>query len=355
MRTLTPPGAAGVSVLQVGPQQRAAVLACLRFRAVDSGAPRGPIARAWLLVDGVAIDDVLVVDRGAGLELHTHGSPALQRLLRARFGVRDACADAAAEAPAVALLREALSPQQLALALEQQRCDWASSMSAAMALQADARAELLAAALVRSRVAMAHVEVPRLVLAGQQNAGKSTLFNRLLFRERAVAGPLPGLTRDAVRERTALAGFPYELTDIAGEGHAADAIDVRAIEAGRELQRGAIVVLVVDASRGPCDGDRAMCTAGTLVVANKADLPRAAWPDGFPRHLEIAAEFATAGSLRDAFGQLLLRHRALPAAGPVGGFAALSPLQLAQLQASANGFLAPGRAASICAADRPPA
>ncbi|MCU0864768.1 MAG: 50S ribosome-binding GTPase [Planctomycetes bacterium] len=304
-------------------------------------------------MDGVATDDILVVDRGAGMELHTHGSPALQGLLTARFGIRDPRTGAAAEPPAAALLREALSPQQLALALEQQRYDWASCMSAALALPADARAELLAAALLRSRVAMAHVEVPRVVLAGQQNAGKSTLFNRLLFRERSVVGPLPGLTRDAVRERTALAGFPYELIDIAGEGHAVDSIDVQAIEAGRELQRGAIVVLVVDASRGPGDVDRAMCTADTLVVASKSDLPRAAWPDGFPRHLEIAAEFATAGSLRDALGQLLQRRRALPGAGPVGGFAALTPSQLAQLQAAADGTSDPGRAASICAADRP--
>ena len=61
------------------------------------------------------------------------------------------------------------------------------------------------------------LRAPRVVLAGAVNAGKSTLFNALLGRERATVSDEPGTTRDALVETIELDGFTVELVDVAGE------------------------------------------------------------------------------------------------------------------------------------------
>jgi hypothetical protein len=55
-----------------------------------------------------------------------------------------------------------------------------------------------------------------IALIGPPNAGKSSLFNRLLERERAIVTPVPGTTRDTVEESVALGGIPLRLIDTAG-------------------------------------------------------------------------------------------------------------------------------------------
>jgi tRNA modification GTPase len=55
-----------------------------------------------------------------------------------------------------------------------------------------------------------------IALIGPPNAGKSSLFNRLLERERAIVTPLPGTTRDTVEEALSLGGIPLRLIDTAG-------------------------------------------------------------------------------------------------------------------------------------------
>jgi tRNA modification GTPase len=55
-----------------------------------------------------------------------------------------------------------------------------------------------------------------LAIVGRPNAGKSSLFNRLVQRERAIVTATPGTTRDLVTERISLDGIPLELMDTAG-------------------------------------------------------------------------------------------------------------------------------------------
>ncbi len=55
-----------------------------------------------------------------------------------------------------------------------------------------------------------------LAIVGRPNAGKSSLFNRIVQRERAIVTAAPGTTRDLVTERVSLGGIPVELVDTAG-------------------------------------------------------------------------------------------------------------------------------------------
>jgi GTP-binding protein len=58
--------------------------------------------------------------------------------------------------------------------------------------------------------------LPIVVLAGRPNVGKSTLFNRLLHRRRAITDPSPGVTRDPVEAEALIAGRPLRLIDTGG-------------------------------------------------------------------------------------------------------------------------------------------
>ena len=308
-----------------------AVWSCLVNRA-GQPLPEEPVPTprlAALVLDGQVVDEVLVVDRGSGeLEMHLHGAPAVLAALRAKFSFGP---DGQRAEPAEHLLREALSPEQLELALEQCRQPFLRFLARLEEMPAVERGAAVGAATRRSAVAMAHVSPARVVLVGAQNAGKSTLFNHLLFRERVLTGPMPGLTRDPIAEVATLCGYPYELVDTAGEGPAEAAVDVAAIAAGRSRRAGAMALLVVDQSRGPTHVDRELFELlgpGTLVVANKSDLPGIAWPGDFPCRARLSGTTNDSPGIRRAVGELLREARGLPAAGPVGGPAALDQHQL---------------------------
>jgi len=329
MKLLTPPGVAGVAVVSARGDERGALLACLRTPSGAAFTPGAAPRRAVLLLDGEVVDDVLVLARGEALELHTHGSPAVLDQLDRRFGLQIE----PPRSPAERLLREALSVAQFELAAEQLGFDFDAELQALRDLPQPARAAGLAAALARSRHAMAMVEPQRVVLVGRQNAGKSSLFNRLLFRERALTGATPGLTRDPVVERTVLAGYPYELVDTAGEGEVACELDRVAIDAGRAARGGALLLLVVDGSAAPTAVDRELAREAALIVTTRGDLPTPRWPDDLPPAEPVCAVRGDAAGIRDRIGARLRSLRGLPVAGPVGGFAALDAWQRRTLRA----------------------
>ncbi len=330
LRVLTPRGIGGVSVVAIEGADRLDRAAGLLRRRGDD-APMRPSARptlARLCVDGEVLDEVLVFDRPdrQRVELHLHGSEAVLGALPLMPREGSSAADR--------LLRSALGDAQLALALEQRAHPW-SEFVAGLADAPDAeRAAAIDAARARSRVAVALARPCRVVLCGAQNAGKSTLMNRLLFQDRVLTGDTPGLTRDPVRELTVLDGYPYDVVDTAGEGDVDDEIDRAALARARALRAGdAVRILVVDGSHAVPAAARALHNARTLVVRNKQDLGLAAnWPTEFVDALTLScADPADAPSVREAVGAALRALRGLPPAGPVGGSAALDDDELAML------------------------
>lgn len=116
------------------------------------------------------------------------------------------------------------------------------------------------------------------VLAGQVNAGKSSLMNGILGRERAIVTDIPGTTRDYLEEAVSLDGLPVRLVDTAGLRETADKVEQVGVLRSRELlDQADVILLVVDRTRGMTDEDvRLLKQYGPdklLVVENKADLP----------------------------------------------------------------------------------
>jgi tRNA modification GTPase len=114
-----------------------------------------------------------------------------------------------------------------------------------------------------------------LAIVGRPNVGKSSLFNRLVERERAIVTATPGTTRDLVSETVALGGIPIQLVDTAGIRQALDEAESIGIRKSMEALADADLVLVVlDASR-PDEGAELLRHAEgrpAIVVGNKCDL-----------------------------------------------------------------------------------
>jgi tRNA modification GTPase len=116
-----------------------------------------------------------------------------------------------------------------------------------------------------------------LAIVGRPNVGKSSLFNRLVERERAIVTATPGTTRDLVTETVAIGGIPVKLVDTAGIRQALDEAESIGIRKSMEALADADLVLVVlDASQAQSSEDDELLrlTAGrpTIVVGNKWDL-----------------------------------------------------------------------------------
>src|SRR4030088_1874088 len=89
-----------------------------------------------------------------------------------------------------------------------------------------------------------------LAIVGRPNVGKSSLFNRLVERERAIVTATPGTTRALVSETVALGGIPVKLVDTAGIRPSEDEAESIGIRKSREALADADLVLVVlDASQ----------------------------------------------------------------------------------------------------------
>jgi tRNA modification GTPase len=128
----------------------------------------------------------------------------------------------------------------------------------------------LAATYAAARVARDGLTV---ALVGPVNVGKSSLFNALIGRERALVDSAPGTTRDYVEASCEWDGYAVTLIDTAGERDATDEVERRGIALGHARAAAADLVVLVD------DGASLAAAPHALRVRSKADLGGDVPPD----------------------------------------------------------------------------
>jgi GTP-binding protein len=136
---------------------------------------------------------------------------------------------------------------------------------------------------------------PIVAIVGRPNVGKSTLFNRMAGKKRAVTEALPGVTRDRIYESVVHEGRPFLVVDTGGfqqapESGIAGDVQRQALIAVEEAD---IVVIMMDAECGPVPSDSELISPlrrynkKLIYVVNKIDGPR--------REKKLLVDFYTLG------------------------------------------------------------
>ena len=180
--------------------------------------------------------------------------------------------------------------------------------------------------LVRLQQSFTHGRLTRdgfsLAIVGRPNAGKSSLFNALLHRERAIVTSVPGTTRDLISERLTLRGIPVELIDTAGLRGQVDLPDLKVSEPaiseaenlGIAKSREAIadadcVLLVLDATKPVHQDDldilRSNHRRPLLVLLNKYDLVQVTFSAHEEKDLDVVRVPASISELDNLVAILL--------------------------------------------------
>ena len=150
------------------------------------------------------------------------------------------------------------------------------------------------------------VKIPVVSIIGRPNVGKSTLFNRLIGKRRAITDPTPGVTRDPIPERWLLGNHPVTLIDSGGVKVDRDSMDD--LVAKKSLGLLAIsdaIVFMMDCTEVTAE-DRELLeylrpyTDKIVLVVNKIDDPKREdllweyYEYGYQRILGISAEIGRA-------------------------------------------------------------
>jgi tRNA modification GTPase len=328
----TPAGRGGIGVLRVsGPDARAIVERVLRF---PDGSPAWKPWSATLAslpdAEGHAVDQVVTTYFAAPrsytaedvVEIACHGSPvvlryALERLCQAgarlaepgEFTLR-AYINGRIDLPQAEAIRDLIDATTLyqariaaqqaegsvsrrlkpvkeqlleLIALLEAGIDFAEDdISVAPTEEILRRLEPIAASIAALAASFAYGKLVHegftLAIVGRPNVGKSSLFNRLLERDRAIVTEIPGTTRDVVSETASLGGIPVKMLDTAGIRLGQDKVESLGIERSYQALADADVTLVVvDGSQSLSIDDealidRARAAGKALVASNKSDL-----------------------------------------------------------------------------------
>ena len=126
----------------------------------------------------------------------------------------------------------------------------------------------------------------RTVIVGKPNAGKSSLMNVLVGRERAIVTNTPGTTRDVLEEQINLDGITLNIADTAGIRKTEDMIEKIGVEKAKDyLAKADLIIYVVDASVGLDKNDKEILelleNQKVLILLNKADLAQIVTEEDF--------------------------------------------------------------------------
>jgi len=156
-----------------------------------------------------------------------------------------------------------------------------------------------------------------LAIVGRPNVGKSSLFNRLVERERAIVTATPGTTRDLVTERISIGGIPIELVDTAGLREGREEAEQLGIARSREaLADAALVLVVLDATQSLNEEEHRLLAAVegrlAILVVNKSDLLESSCGKSEDAESDLPAVCAGMSAL---IGRIALRTSALTGEG----------------------------------------
>jgi tRNA modification GTPase len=148
----------------------------------------------------------------------------------------------------------------------------------------------------------------KVTIAGRPNVGKSSLFNSLLRRERAIVTSVPGTTRDTLSEKISIRGIPVSLTDTAGVRRTPDTVESIGVDRARQAIVDAdLVLLLFDGSVDPTDEDLDLFSqtqeSRYLLVVNKSDLSEFEC-DRLARHVGPVSAIAVSALRGDGMDQL---------------------------------------------------
>ena len=362
----TAPGRGGIGVVRVSGKN---LMPLARAILGKAPAARRAIRAAFHDARGAAIDDGLALYFPAPhsytgeevLELQGHGGPVVMQMLLKRcldlgarlaepgeFTRRAFLNDKLdlAQAESVADLIEAATDSAVRCALRSLRGEFSAAVEELLRQlielrmlveatldfpeeeldpldRADAKgrhARLLHAvgtALAKSRQGSLLRTGLQVVLAGQPNVGKSSLLNRLAGEELALVTPIPGTTRDSVRQAIQIDGVPLNIVDTAGLRDTQDEVERLGVaRTWSEIGKADVVLLLVDARTGVTRQDLELVAriprgAKRVFVHNKIDLAGAEEP----RVQRGEASISLYLSAKTGAGMDLLRAELLGIAG----------------------------------------
>lgn len=369
----TPRGRGAIGIVRLSGPEALAVARCFAPRLPAEPVPRHAYWTPLVSRDGRPVDEGLALYFAPGgsttgeavVELHSHGSPRVQDLL-----LEDLVADGRArlarpgEFTERAFLHGRIDLERAEAVADLIAAEGAAAVRAAAAqlggalgeavravggplsdLQADLEALLnfpeeaaeveagIGERLVQSRVQLGRLRATArtgrllrrgasVVLAGPVNAGKSSLFNRLVGEERALVDHEPGTTRDVLEARVELEGLAVTWVDTAGLREAPGRVEALGLERARTAFRSADLVLLILPCGTP-ERERwrwreEVGAVPSLLVASKSDLAVARAGEGLPVSSLTGAgleslrcsvlEVLRGGGLADSVAQISERH-----------------------------------------------